>query len=232
VFVESRIDAAIYEGIYQKIKNQLTQGISLNFISSGVGGKGNCDEVKEVVNKLSSFGNKTVFGIVDWDLVSNGNNYVKVLGKGIRYSIENYLLDSVLLAAVLIWGKYCDKSIIGVEERDMLADFRHFNSKKLQGISNAVIEQVKPNVSTANDDIVFPVEYLSGIIINVPQWYLHCPGHVLEKAIKKTFPLLGRYTKEDALKNEILSKVIDDLPELIPKDFLTLFGSIQNNLAD
>jgi hypothetical protein len=30
------------------------------------------------------------------------------------------------------------------------------------------------------------------------------------------------------LKREILLKIVDDVPELIPKDFVTLFQEIQN----
>jgi hypothetical protein len=90
VFVESQYDVEYYEKIYKKLKNYLTPGISLDFISSGVRGNGNCDQVKEVVNQLyKKGGNRTVYGILDWDLKNNErlmicqNCFLKIL---YRYS--------------------------------------------------------------------------------------------------------------------------------------------------
>jgi ABC-type multidrug transport system ATPase subunit len=112
VFVESDYDVKNYEQIYKKLKDQLILEISINFIPAGVGGKGNCDQVREVVNQLYKCGNKTAYGIIDWDLKNNENERVKVLGYGNRYSIENYILDPVLVVAFLLREKIIERSAV------------------------------------------------------------------------------------------------------------------------
>jgi hypothetical protein len=53
-------------------------------------------------------------------------------------------------------------------------------------------------------------------------------GHLLEDHIKEIWRQLNRYTREGELKSEVIDKVIDDLPELIPKDILLTLSGIQN----
>ncbi|MBK9317503.1 MAG: ATP-binding protein [Bacteroidetes bacterium] len=99
VFVESKHDVFFYEKVYDKLRTNLISDISLNFISSGIGGSGSSDQVREVVSKLSSYGNKFVFGIIDWDTKNSPKDFVKVLGENKRYSIENYIFDPILISA-------------------------------------------------------------------------------------------------------------------------------------
>jgi hypothetical protein len=61
----------------------------------------------------------------------------------------------------------------------------------------------------------------------LPKWFLETQGHQLEKLLKDIFPKLKRFQKENELKSEIISKVIDDIPAFIPKDFVLLFQKIQ-----
>lgn len=110
VFVESQYDVSYYEEIYRHIKKDLIPGISLNFISSGSSpkGDGNCEQVKKFVNELYGAGNKTVYGIIDWDTKNNPNQRVRVLGHRQRYSIENYILDPLLVVALLLREKFIE----------------------------------------------------------------------------------------------------------------------------
>jgi hypothetical protein len=62
----------------------------------------------------------------------------------------------------------------------------------------------------------------------LPLWFLRIQGHQLESTLKELFPQLKRFHQEPQLKQEILSKIIGDVPELIPKDFVFLFQKIQN----
>jgi ABC-type multidrug transport system ATPase subunit len=105
VFVESKYDAFFYEKVYDKLRSNLINEVSLNFISSGVSGAGNSDQVKDVVNKLSGYGNKFIFGIIDWDLKNTAANFIKVLGENKRYSIENYIFDPLLISALLLMDR-------------------------------------------------------------------------------------------------------------------------------
>jgi hypothetical protein len=47
-------------------------------------------------------------------------------------------------------------------------------------------------------------------------------------ALKEAFQELKRFRKESELKLEIIAKVIDDIPSLIPYDLVCLFKEIQN----
>jgi AAA15 family ATPase/GTPase len=228
VFVESHYDVRFYEKLYEKLREHLIPEISLNFIASGVGGNGNCDQVKEVVHQLEKGGSRTVYGIIDWDLTNSGSERIKILGKENRYSIENYILDPVLIAALLLREKWIERSDIGLSQHETYIDFATFDSNRIQGIADFVVNKVEVHVSTALEDDRLPCQYLGGQVINLPRWFLYTQGHDLEKTLKNVFHKLRKFQKEPDLKLEIITKVIDDVPSLIPNDFVHLFKEIQN----
>lgn len=233
VFVESRYDVHFYERLYEKLREQkdLTPEISLNFIASGVGGNGNCDQVKEVVNQLEKGGNRTVYGIIDWDLTNSGNERIKVLGKEKRYSVENYILDPVLIAAFLLREKWIERSEVGLSLHETYVNFATFDSTRLQKIADFVVNKVRVNVLPAlEEDDRLPCKYLGGQVINLPKWFLHTQGHDLEETLKNVFPKLRQFQKEPDLKLAIIAKVIDDVPSLIPYDLVALLQEIQTVL--
>ena len=230
VFVESEYDAVCYGMIYEKLKDKLVPEISINFISSGIGGRGNCDQVKEVVNKLTGYGNHSVYGIIDWDTRNKGNEFVKVLGENKRYSIENYIFDPILLAAFLLREKFIDRDRIkfGLDEGDRYTDFNNFSDTKLQIIADSIVNQVRTKVDASHDTDLHETEYVCGRKIRLPSWFLKIQGHELEAFIKELFPQLKRFQREGVLKREIINKVIDDIPEFIPRDILIILSEIQN----
>jgi AAA15 family ATPase/GTPase len=227
VFVESQYDVRFYEQLYEKLREHLIPEVSLNFIASGVGGNVNCDQVKNVVNQLEKGGSRTVYGIIDWDLTNSSNERIKVIGKEKRYSIENYILDPVLVAALLLREKWIERSEIGLSQHETYINFATFDSTRLQEISDFVVNKVKVHLSALEYETL-PCQYLGGQIINLPKWFLHTQGHNLEATMKNVFHKLKRFQKEPDLKLEIIAKVIDDVPSLIPYDFVHLFKEIQN----
>ena len=60
-----------------------------------------------------------------------------------------------------------------------------------------------------------------------PQSFLNRNGHSLEELAKEKFEGLRKYHKEDQLKREILDKILDDLPGLLPADFVGVLRAIQ-----
>lgn len=227
VFVESRYDVHFYEKLYEKLREHLVPEVSLNFIASGVGGNGNCDQVKEVVNQLVKGGSRTVYGIIDWDLTNSGDERIKVLGRENRYSIENYILDPVLIAALLLREKWIERSEIGLGEHETYINFATFDGTRLQEIADFVVNKVHLHISPAVGNDKLLCQYLCGQTINLPKWFLHIQGHALEKTLKNVFHKLRRFQREPDLKLEIITKVIDDVPSLIPYDFLHLLKDIQ-----
>lgn len=230
VFVESKYDAEFYEQIYKKLRDKLIPEISLNFISSGVAGQGNCDQVKEVVNKLSDYGNRTVYGIIDWDLSNSGNDRIKVLGNNKRYSIENYILDPLLLAALLLREKWIERSEFNLEEGETYIDLGKFNTARLQEVANFVVNKIRVHLSSITNESIRTCEYIGGQKIDLPTWFLEMQGHRLEATLKQIFKQLNCFQKEGELKRTILLKVVDDIPQLISMDFIYLFQDIQNDV--
>ncbi len=229
VFVESQYDVEFYEQIFNKLKSRLIPEISLNFISSGVAGKGNCDQVSKIVNQLTNFGNRTVYGIIDWDLKNNGNKRVKVLGKEKRYSIENYIFDPILLAAFLIREKFIERSALGLSEEKIYADFAHFGDTQLQSIVDCIVDKLRSRLLPVEDGSRLKCEYIGGQKVEIPTWFLRIQGHELEATLKQLFPQLNRLQGEAGPKREILRKVVDDLPQLLSIDFVVLFQQIQDS---
>jgi ABC-type cobalamin/Fe3+-siderophores transport system ATPase subunit len=232
VFVESKYDALFYEKVYEKLRNKLVPEISINFISSGVGGSGSCEQVKEIVNALTSYGNRSIYGIIDWDLRNIGNEYVKVLGKDKRHSIENYIFDPILLAAFLHRERYIDRAQIGLNREDRYTDFSGFDNIRLQAIANFIVDQVMMKAGIHADSNLQEIEYVGGRKVNLPTRFFTIQGHELEDIVKEIFPQLKRYRREGELKSEIINKVIDDIPDFIPKEILSVLSEIQNFKVD
>tara|TARA_R110002072_G_scaffold75610_7_gene177840 strand:- start:1171 stop:3156 length:1986 start_codon:yes stop_codon:yes gene_type:complete len=230
VFVESTYDVSFYEKITAKLSDKINPEISLNFIPSGKNGNGSCDQVKEIVNKLSRGGTDTVRGIVDWDNKNNGNDFVKVLGKNQRYSIENYIFDPILLAMYLLREKYISKSDINLKSNENHTNLINFTNARLQKVADLVLVEIKMHIEpTVCSEKTTRCNYVGGKHTILPNWFLYEQGHKLECAIKATFPRLKQpqYNGEGKLKSAIQNKVIDDHYEFIPTDLLDLLRELQ-----
>lgn len=235
VFVESQYDVIYYEKIHYKVESFLNPEVSLGFISSGESrtdknGKkiSNCDQVINITKTLRNAGNKFIWGIIDWDSKNNTSSNVKVLGDGQRYSIENYIFDPLLVAALLLREKIIKRHEIGLNAEENYTDFRDFSTERLQKISDYFIGKVTPKF-TISDSPNISVKLLNGKKIEVPQWYLHHQGHDLEDKILDIYPELNsiKKGKEGALKLAIIDRIVDDIPTLISMDFVDTFKYIQ-----
>lgn len=236
VFVESPYDVIFYEKIHTKVENYLNPEVSLSFISSGDsrtdkhGVKvANCDQVISITKILRDAGNKFVWGIIDWDAKHTTSANVKVLGDGQRYSIENYIFDPILVVALLLREKIIERSDVSLTSEENYTDFKDFTKIRLQKISDYFIDKLASKFVNTNTNFTV-VRLLNNIEIEVPTWYLHHQGHSLEEKILHVFPKLNEIKKgkEDALKLAIIDRVIDDIPTLIPMDFVDTFRYIQN----
>ncbi|MFC5409111.1 hypothetical protein ACFPMF_07330 [Larkinella bovis] len=97
------------------------------------------------------------------------------------------------------------------------------------------------NISVNSITTVF---YINGLSIDLPTWYLQMHGHQLEEAVIKAYPALNKYKMKGKdelimidekevsvntkLKEEVVKKVFDDLPNLIPVDILDLLQGLHN----
>jgi predicted ATPase len=251
VFVESRYDASTYTKLYQQLKRKLQKEIPLYFVSSGDSqdNTGNSDRVKYWTKQLRDCGNESVCGIIDWDLKNEGNSTVKILGKNNRYSRENYIFDPLLLIPLFLLERIIEPSEVLLPAD---ANFLNFRSHKdeFQAAVDAFVQIVydrwtnQPSASSItqkHDEIdvmmtnhnAISCYYLNGLTINIPEWYIRIKGHYLfeisqsDGLLPTAFPQLKKYRKAEKLEEEILSKVIEQMPELISVDFIDLFNSLQ-----
>ena len=238
VFVESPNDVMFYDKLYRKLRSSLIPEISLSFISSGEsrtdknGTKvANCDQVKNICKTLRETGNQFIWGIIDWDTNNNPGEfeYIKVLGDGNRYAIENYILDPILIAAILLRVKKIEKSDVGLTEEQTFMDIDTLENEKLQNLSNYIVSKVKEKVDPQDNLEDVLVTYLNEKSVKIPKWYLIHQGHELEDKLVEAFYGLGEIKRgqEEKLKLEIVDTIIDDMPGLIPIDILDAFKYIQ-----
>lgn len=235
VFVESPNDVLFYEEFYQKLSNYLVPEISLCFISSGESKTdkhgikiSNCEQVISITKILRKGGNNFIWGIIDRDKTNESSDFVKVLGNGNRYAIENYIFDPILVSGLLLREKIVQSEAIGLAKDKTYFDFKNFNQEELQGITNFITSSIKSKVEPKEADTKKCI-LLNGIEIEIPIWYLDLNGHILEETILRAFPELNalKKGKEEALKLEIINKVIDDIPELVSIDLLDVLKNVQ-----
>jgi energy-coupling factor transporter ATP-binding protein EcfA2 len=222
VFVESDNDVRVWERCCQYTKSFLRPGISLSFVASGAPSHAGCARVKDSVRHLRAGGNRTIAGIVDWDLANEPDEGLFVIGYGKRYSIENYLLDPVLLGALLIRDKTISKAECGLREAETYVDMRAMDAARLQTIADRILELL----GYAGGDRE-TCRYVNGRELQIPTLFLRTRGHDLEEQIREVFPPLRRFSQEPLLKLEILEKVVDDLSGLLPSDLVDVLKNIQ-----
>jgi predicted ATPase len=232
VFVEDHDDVVIYEKIRNYLATELIPDISLNFIPVSLSKTGGCDAVKDIVKSLNRHGNKQVFGIIDWDLKNNpsDDNHILVMGHNVRYSIENYLLDPLLLAAYLLR----EKIDCGLEKEYTYMQFSDYSNAQLQKIVDHIISFVPDELRGSNGNQTIAVEYMNGKVVSVPVWFFNIQGHQLEDFFSKKFkklqaPKIYNGEKVKKLMFKILYYAMDDFRGYIPKDFLNIYLSIQEN---
>jgi len=227
VFVESMYDVACYEMIYEKLKDKLVPEISISFISSGIKGKGDCNHVIEVVTNLVKNGNNSIYGLIDWDANNDDIGNVFVLGKGQRYSLENYIFDPFIVFAYLWREKELNNSEFGLFDNFGYSEFNRLTDENIQNGIDLIMNKLIKVIDFTKDEKV-KVKYLSSKEFYVPKSYLSMQGHALESALKQCFDCFKRFHREGDLKKEMVKKIIYDLPSLLPNDLLLLMQRIQN----
>lgn len=228
VFVESHLDVQYYDSILKKIKHHLHPEISLSFIATThkQGGKGGCGHVKNIVKLLTLHGNNSIRGLIDWDRKNKPSPQLEVLGQNQRYSIENYILDPLLIAMLLFQDKYISRTDIGLTDDEVSSDIVNMPNHRLQKIANHIIQGIEPNL-THLDPTPTPCKYIGGKEISIPASYLLCQGHDLEALLKKKFVSLNNYHRDDGLKKEVLRRIFDEFPDFIPACFVNTFKNLQ-----
>lgn len=221
IFVESPTDVNYYQTIFNKISENEGTPFRLYFISNAMG-KGNCDQVYKIVSDIRESGNKTSFGIVDWDCSNRAQDFVLVHGENSRYNVENFVCDPIFIVTHLI--SLNANNVLSELKKDngfneySVSDFK---DSELQEYVDWFFEKyysVHKAVSVTDREDLVEWKYLNGKSVKVPRWYSIFPGHDLINRIKKVFSALEhRYTSEGSLQEVLIITMAKCYP-LIPLD--------------
>jgi len=230
VFVEDKNDAARYHQLFGDLFSYLDNNDRfLQFVGVGKKNKegqtenAGCSQVFEMVKSLADAGNETVFGLVDWDKSNKSTDRVFILSKGIRYAIENCLLDPLLVLAALIR-----------EDRQLASNFG-LDINSHTELSNMSMEALQNAINTIQYSLLkdeprpiqcFQIRYRKGFSLYVAVPYLHYQGHALETEIKNLYPKLKRHHQDGQLLLHIIKDVLPDHDGFIPLDLLDSFQQI------
>lgn len=232
VFVESRTDASLYDALYQRYKIHLKSSRSLIFVEvghkdhSGSETNAGCTQVIRLVESLAGGGNKSVFGLIDWDGSRLPKDRLHVLSENIRDGLESLLFDPVLLAATIARENSSLAREKGIfEENDSYAKMFHWDAARWQRAVGMIQNLVLNHNESADDTI--SVNYLNGMTLSISKKYLHMDDHALEEAIVSRFGFLKARNKHaGGLMRHVVDSVLADCPELLPNDFLDTLNAL------
>ncbi len=230
VLVEDKDDSNYYNEVFKilKSKDLINSGINVLFIPSSndsAGQSGGCSVVRKWVEKFVQDGVDNIFqGLLDYD---NGTaaqdpqssdpniHYIN------RYSLENYLLDPILVfAAKLHSNNPIEVNGISLEQRDE-HKIMELKIDQLQNIADKIFSEIKPLVSSISidDKKLVEIEFISGIKLNYPKWFLNKRGHDLQSKFRSKYGDGGRNDK-------LIEAMIRH--DHVPVDLKDIFEQIQS----
>jgi len=232
VFVESRTDANIYELLYQRYKTKLDSERSLVFVEVGnkddSGGEKNsgCAQVKRLVENLLRGGNRSVLGLIDWDGCREPSDRVHILSPKIRNGLESLLFDPVLLASLIAreHREFAHQKGI-LDAAESYAQMLNWDADRWHCAVDIIQTLVlgKANIS----DRKIKIKYVSGMMLDISETFLHLDDHQLEAIIIKEFGFLKpKNNHAGGLMRHMLNTVLADFPGFLPSDLLATFSTL------
>ena len=230
VFVESPIDAELYENLYQLLKSRLGSELSLQFVGvgrenplTGTHEQAGSTIVAPMVSQLEKSGNLSIFGLLDWDSINTPIGRLHVVGQNERYTLENIILDPLAIAALIVrtttTKKYLPK--LGLSEDTSYVDLLSFTGEKLQALADKVTELLFDEQQRMD---IQECKYVGGQSLVLRTIYLHTKGHDLGNLIMDKIPEFKIFKSK--LKQEIVGQIFKDKPEFIPIVLIDAFDRL------
>lgn len=230
VFVESNYDAAIYTELCEIFKDDIPSLPHFFPFRKRKGDGSNCEDVLEQVDNFVNCGISTVYGIIDHD---NDNsrctkNQLLVLGEGheVRYAIENFILDPLLVGLLLIdIGK---KTFVNF---DITTKNTHYDIPKIdEAEAQNIIDHILVDLGKETEQKRI-YTLINGWKLSTAESICSQKGHELENLYKERIACLKIYN-QDALpdrnmKLQILRRVINGAKEFMPKPVLDTIKQIR-----
>ncbi len=221
VFVESKYDVKYYEQLVNVIMKYNSLPSEPIFLPVRTSNGSNCEDVKKIVQDLYDNGNQDIYGIIDWDNHNSSKDRILVLGEGNRYAIENYLLDPLLTGLLFLREKEKTTVDYSITSFSRYTEIDRMSEEDAQRI----IDQILSDLGLQSTNKVSYKLYNQWSLSLTKEFCCH-QGHDLETLYKVKYPFLRSYNKEDALKSDIISKVIEDYYQFMPLDILDVIQRI------
>lgn len=230
VLVEDKNDARFYNEVFKILKanNKVNAEINIIFIPvSNPEAKttGGCTVVKAWIKKLLAEGAEGIFhGLIDSDNGTNVRESHSPL-KGLfivkRYSLENYLLDPIIVYASALH----DNNPIAVPGIELYQKDEHkiasLEVETLQKIADYIFSDIKPTLETppsSDEDATEEIVLSNGLKLNYPKWFIYRRGHNLYSKFKLKYSSSVNYDK-------LLDTIIRQ--ELVSTDLIITINEIQ-----
>jgi len=215
VFVENRNDVSYLENIYALLPK--TGIIYPQFLPASTKNGSNCQDVITMVTSLREKGNDLVYGIIDYDNHNHDQDSIFVLGGGKRYAIDNYILDPLYVALLLIREKV--DTFIEIDSAIKFSTLHTCSQGLLQAIINSICEKLG---FTQNDECQFTV--VGGQTFSVKKEYFTIQGHDLEDKIINKWVKLNSvkrgHQEENVFKDYVIENIISEYPEFLSVDLV------------
>lgn len=229
VFVESIYDVDYYENLFNILNKEQPFEIYSHFLApkSKKEEGSNCEDVKKIVNTLTSFGNDLVYGIVDYDNKNKNENKILIIGDGKRYSIENYILDPLVLGFLLLRENIVFPLDMGLEEKSTFTKLDKYQHD-YQKIIDFVLKKINLHSSNKVNSL-----YYGNFSLELSTEFVNHQGHKLEELVLEAWPQLNqikainRNLGDKALKLHIIERVLTEYPEIISQDIVETFLCIK-----
>lgn len=222
IFVESKYDVIYYElltNILMRVEPLETEPI---YLPARTSNGSNCNDVIQVVQGLYGNGNEQIYGIIDWDNSNSSQNRVLVLGENERYSIENYLLDPLMMGLLFIREAKMSVNDFGLDNIFSYSDINNLNENEAQKI----IDKILIDLGLFSENII-EYELFNNWRLKISIEFNHFQGHSLETLYKEKYPFLNFYQREDKLKIDVIQKIINDFPLYSPKSIFQTIRMIK-----
>ena len=211
IFVESKNDVGYYNRLYKCLSGNNVFTTVPFFLPAKSGNGSNCDDVKEIVNALRQHGNDLVYGVIDYDGHSQGNQYICVVGGGERYAIDNYIFDPIYVAFLLIRERIVTSEDMGLERSVTFTQLHSLTHEELQTMIDYAASILGfDNSNKTSYSVLKPDTF------EVASEWFTIQGHALESKIVQKWPQINGVIHghgEEYFKNYVLDNVIAEFSQ-------------------
>lgn len=233
VISEAKQDRLFYTAIVRKLVERGKLGTPPNLVFVQASDKkdrtgGGRNQVKDWSTKLPQAGLTQILGLIDRDTNNIGSTTIKVLP---RYSFENYLLDPLLIYAVLMsHGVHLSTYDAGIKDANFY-ELRNLSEGELQKIAEAVSATVETHSGQVRLVTgTFSVSYVGDKTLTMPVWLRDFSGHELEAAVRHAFKMAvggGGFIITHNDCEDLIDMLTERLPDFIPTDLVEVLRELQ-----